>query len=154
MPITLTSILDRHLTRANFPGTSRKQVLRDAAELIASRCARIVPHGLFSRLMEREHLGSTGLGHGTAIPHCRSSVIDEPVCAFLKLSQPIEFDAPDGEPVDLIMVLIASEQEHQDHLGMLGASARLLGQAENLEAIRACNDDAALYELLIAADTE
>ncbi|MCY4040418.1 MAG: PTS sugar transporter subunit IIA [Gammaproteobacteria bacterium] len=152
MPIALDSILDRHLTRAHFPGTSRKQVLRDAANLIASRHEQISPHNLFSRLMEREHLGSTGLGHGTAIPHCRSSVVRAPVCAFLKLSAPIDFDAPDGEPVDLMMVLIASEEEHQDHLGMLGASARILGQADNRTSIRACDDDSTLYELLVAME--
>jgi len=150
MPIALDSVLNRHLTRANFPAASRKQVLRDAAELIAGQCERIVAHNLFSRLMEREHLGSTSLGHGTAIPHCRASAIDAPVCAFLKLGQAIDFDAPDGEAVDLMMVLIASEEEHQDHLGMLSASARILGQAENRAAIRACDDDAALYELLVA----
>lgn len=152
MPIALDSILDRHLTRANFLGNSRKQVLREAAELIARRDPRIVPHNLFSRLMEREHLGSTGLGHGTAIPHCRSGSIDAPVCAFLKLNSGIDFDAPDGEPVDLMMILIASVEEHQDHLGMLSASARILGDAENRTAIRACDDDSALYELLVSME--
>ena len=151
--MTLDSVLSKHLTRAHFPGASRKQVLREAAELIASQCERVTPHKLFSRLMEREHLGSTGLGHGTAIPHCRSSAIDHPVCAFLKLDQAIDFDAPDAVPVDLMMVLIASEEEHRDHLGMLSASARVLSQDENRAAIRACDSDEALYELLLSLES-
>ncbi len=149
MPITLDSVLNRRLTRAQFPGTTRKQVLREAARLIAGHCEGVVEHRLFSRLMEREHLGSTGLGFGTAIPHCRLSSIESPVCAFLKLEQPIDFDACDGEPVDLMMVMVASEEEHQDHLGMLAASARVLGEAENRTAIRACDDDEELFSLLL-----
>lgn len=153
MPIALESILSPLLTRAHFPGASRKQVLREAANLIASAHEDIVPHTLFSRLMEREHLGSTGLGHGTAIPHCRSSSVKTPVCAFLKLDQAIDFDAPDAEPVDLFMVLIACEEAHRDHLGMLSASARVLGLAENRAAIRACDDDVALYERLVSMES-
>lgn len=153
MPITLDSMLSRQLTRAHFPGATRKQVLRLAAELIAKQCADVIEHRLFSRLMEREHLGSTGLGFGTAIPHCRSSLIEVPVCAFLKLDEPIDFDAPDGEPVDLMMVLIACKEEHQDHLGMLAASARILGEAENREALRACDDDEELYDLLLTLES-
>ena len=149
MPTTLDSVLNRQLTRAHFPGTTRKQVLREAARLIAEHCEGVVEHRLFSRLMEREHLGSTGLGFGTAIPHCRLSSIESPVCAFLKLEEPIDFDASDGEPVDLMMVMVASEEEHQDHLGMLAASARVLGEAENRGAIRACDGDEELFSLLL-----
>ena len=154
MPITLDSVLRKSLTRAHFPGGSRKAVLRGAAELIASQESGVIPHRLFSRLMEREHLGSTGLGHGTAIPHCRSSAVDVPVCAFLKLDQPIDFDAPDGELVDLMMVIIACEEAHQDHLGMLSASARVFGQADKRQALRACDEDQALYELLVAMESD
>ena len=153
MPVLLDSVLSRTLTRAHFPGTSRKQVLRSAAKLIAQHNEQVSEHRLFSRLMEREHLGSTGLGSGTAIPHCRSSSVESPVCAFLKLDQSIEFDAPDGEPVDLLMVLIASEEEHKDHLSMLAASARVLGDAHNRSAIRACEEDGQLYELLVSLET-
>ena len=152
MPILLDSVLSPSLTRAHFPGASRKQVLRAAAKLIAQHHEQVSEHRLFSRLMEREHLGSTGLGCGTAIPHCRSSSIASPVCAFLKLDQPIEFDAPDGEAVDLLMVLIASEEEHKDHLSMLAASARVLGDAHNRAAIRSCEDDNKLYELLVSME--
>lgn len=150
MPLLLDSVLSRSLTRAHFPGSNRKQVLRAATKLIAEKCEQVVERRLFSRLMEREQLGSTGLGCGTAIPHCRSEAIESPACAFLKLDQAIEFDAPDGEPVDLMMVLIASEEEHSDHLGMLAASARVLGDAGNRAAIRACDSDEELYELLIS----
>lgn len=148
-PTTLDSVLTRQLTRAHFPGTTRKQVLREAARLIAEHCEGVIEHRLFSRLMEREHLGSTGLGFGTAIPHCRLSALESPLCAFLKLEQPIDFDASDGQLVDLMMVMVASEQDHQDHLAMLAASARVLGEAENRAAIRACDSDEALYSLLL-----
>lgn len=152
MPVPLDSVLSQSLTRAHFAGTSRKQVLRGAARLIAQQNEQVNEHGLFSRLMEREHLGSTGLGSGTAIPHCRSNSVRSPVCAFLKLDQAVEFDAPDGEPVDLLMVLIASEEEHEDHLGMLATSARVLGDGCNRSAIRACDDDEELYKLLVSLE--
>lgn len=153
MPVLLDSVLSRNLTRAHFSGSNRKQVLRAAVKLIAEHCEQIVEHRLFSRLMEREQLGSTGLGFGTAIPHCRSDAIESPVCAFLKLDQAIDFDAPDGERVDLIMVLVASAEEHSDHLGMLAASARILGDEENRAAIRACDSDTSLYELLVSLES-
>lgn len=149
MPTTLDTVLSRQLTRARFPGTTRKQVLLQAAKLIAEHCEGVAAHRLFSRLMEREQLGSTGLGFGTAIPHCRLHSIESPLCAFLKLEEPVDFDASDGEPVDLMMVMVASEKEHEDHLGMLAASARVLGEAEHREAIRACDDDEALFALLL-----
>ena len=149
MPTTFDSVLNRQLTRAHFPGTTRKQVLREAARIIAEHCEGVVEHRLFSRLMEREHLGSTGLGFGTAIPHCRLSSIESPVCAFLKLEEPIDFDASDGEPVDLMMVMVASEEEHQDHFGMLATSARVLGEEKNRAAIRACDGDEELFSLLL-----
>ncbi len=152
MPIMLDQALRHPLTRAHFPGRTRKQVLRGAAKLIAEECETVIEHHLFSRLMEREHLGSTGLGSGTAIPHCRASAVDSPLCAFLKLDEPIAFDAPDGEPVDLMMVLVASRESHEDHLGLLAASARVLGEAENRSALRACESDDTLYQLLLTLE--
>ena len=152
MPVLLDSVLSRNLTRARFPGAGRKQVLRGAARLIARHNEEVSEHALFSRLMEREHLGSTGLGFGTAIPHCRSNSVASPVCAFLKLEQAVEFDAPDGEPVDLLMVMVASEEEHEDHLGMLSTSARVLGDDGNRKALRACRGDEELYGVLVSLE--
>ena len=154
MPSTLDTVFSEQLTRVNVAGTTRKQVLREAAKLIAGAREDVVEHRLFSRLMEREHLGSTGLGFGTAIPHCRLSSVKSPVCAFLKLKQPIDFDASDGEPVDLMMVMVAEENEHQDHLGMLAASARVLGEADNRAAIRACENGEDLFSLLMKLESE
>ena len=104
--IELDSLLPVDCVRSGVAVNSRKAVLEWVADRLAMVHPGISSRSLFNALMERERLGSTGLGAGVAVPHCR---LDCPrlMGALLSLTRPVSFDAPDGEPVDLLFILIA-----------------------------------------------
>lgn len=103
---------------------------------------------IFDSLFAREKLGSTGLGHGVAIPHGRIRGLKETVGAFAHLKQPIPFDAPDGAPVSLIFVLLVPEQATDLHLQILGELAHLFSDRELRERLNACHHRDKLHQLL------
>jgi len=96
--------------------------------------------------MSRERLGSTGLGEGVAIPHCRLPC-SRIHAACLTLAAPVDYDAADGAPVDLVFVLIVPPEETSAHLEVLAALARLYGSAENRNRLRAAASDKELFEM-------
>ena len=100
---------------------------------------------IFDQLIAREKLGSTGLGKGIAIPHCRAANCQEPLGTLVTLEDPVDFDAPDDRPVDLLFVLLVPEAAHQEHLDILANIARLFSQPDYCERLRAAKSDAALY---------
>ncbi|MEZ5816349.1 MAG: PTS IIA-like nitrogen regulatory protein PtsN [Hyphomicrobiaceae bacterium] len=126
---------------------NKKQALRE----LASRAAQITgvdERQIFDTLLQRERLGSTGVGRGIAIPHARMSGIDRIAAVFAQLEEPIDFEAIDGEPVDLVFVLLAPEQAGADHLKALARISRVLRDPLSLEKLRAARDKAALYAVL------
>jgi len=143
-PIDVTALLSPARTRINVPARSRKRALELAAELLASDGSGVATGPLFEQLLTRERLGSTGLGEGIAIPHCRIDC-PHPRAALLRLEVPVDFDAPDDTPVDLLFVLMVPPDETSAHLTTLAALARLFQSAENRAALRAGQSDADLY---------
>jgi nitrogen PTS system EIIA component len=103
---------------------------------------------IFESLFAREKLGSTGLGHGVAIPHGRIKGLRETVGAFAHLKQPLPFDAPDGAPVSLMFVLLVPEQATDLHLQILGELAHMFSDRNLREHLNACRDGMALHQLL------
>jgi PTS system nitrogen regulatory IIA component len=99
-------------------------------------------------LFARERLGSTGLGHGVAIPHGRIKGLKQPQAALLRLRAPIGFDAPDGEPVSLIISLLIPQNNAQQHLEILSDIAQILGDTERREQIKTVLNRADLHTLL------
>lgn len=127
--------------------TSKKRVFEEAALLFESRLGlsrALVTDSLFSR----ERLGSTGLGHGVAIPHGRVKGLRNPVAAVLQLAAPVVFDAPDGLPVSLFIVLLVPVAATQRHLDVLAEIAELLGDAERREQLKCCTDALALHQAI------
>jgi PTS system nitrogen regulatory IIA component len=126
---------------------SKKQALQElshrAAELTGLQAREI-----FDTLLQRERLGSTGLGRGIAIPHVKVRALKSIVCLFARLDEPIEFDSLDGEPVDLIFLLLAPEHASGDHLKALARISRLLREPSTIERLRASKDGAAVYAVL------
>lgn len=104
---------------------------------------------VFDLLLERERLGSTGIGGGVAIPHGRLSTVDKPRGLFARLGQPIDFDAIDERPVDLVFLLLAPEGAGADHLKALARVSRSLRDRALVEKLRATENADALYALLI-----
>ena len=134
--------------RCHLPASSRKRALQQVAELIAdageSTDTALSSDTIFDGLMNRERLGSTGLGHGVAVPHCRIQAA-QMRAAFVTLPEPIDYEASDGGLVDLIFVLAVPEQEQHAHLQALAVLAAIFSDPENRSALRACSSDQELY---------
>ena len=127
---------------------NKKQVLQE----LAARAARVTgfdERNLFEGLVQRERLGSTGVGHGVAIPHVFVDGLDRTVALFARLERPIDFEAIDGLPVDLIVVLLSPNGAGADHLKALARIARVMRDAAFTAKLRASRDPHALYALLV-----
>ncbi|MEM7778291.1 MAG: PTS IIA-like nitrogen regulatory protein PtsN [Pseudomonadota bacterium] len=126
---------------------SKKQALQELAE-VAGRITGLDARDIFDTLLQRERLGSTGLGRGIAIPHVKMKGVEDIVCLFARLDAPIEFEALDDEPVDLIFLLVAPEHASGDHLKALARISRLLRAPAALDALRRASDSAAIRAVL------
>lgn len=127
--------------------TSKKQALEELAAL-AAKSTGLDSREMFNALLHRERLGSTGLGRGIAIPHVKFKSLKNIVCIFARLETPIDFESPDGDPVDLIFLLLAPEHAGGDHLKALARISRLVREPVVLEQLRHAPDKAALKRLL------
>ncbi len=145
--IDFRQILDRACTRVCVDTQSKKAVLDRASELLADKFPEIDQRRLLEGLLNRERLGSTGLGEGVAIPHCRSEDCQAPAAALLR-TPPIDFDAPDDQGVDLVFVLAVPLHEQRTHLEILGTLARAFDDPGNLRALRSASTDQALFDAL------
>lgn len=125
-----------------------KTALEEASECLAAHHQRIDARLLLEGLLNRERLGSTGLGDGVAIPHCRFAGCSAPVACLLRTRTAIEFDAPDDAGVDLFFVLAVPPGEQNAHVEILGALARVFDNPANLVGLRAAADDQALFAAL------
>lgn len=143
----LTQILDRDGVFARLPATNKKTLLRDLA-VRASKLAGLDENVVFETLLQRERLGSTGLGSGIAIPHGKFADLKRVVGLFAQLERPVDFEAMDDEPVDLVFVLLAPETAGADHLKALARVSRLLRDVSVLEKLRGADDSAGLYAVL------
>jgi nitrogen PTS system EIIA component len=144
----IRSILDRASTRNDVEAQSRKRALELSSDLLAATHPELSARALFDGLMSRERLGSTALGEGVAIPHCRMEC-PRIIGAFVKLAHPVDYDAPDGDPVDLLFVLVVPPNEPSAHLEVLAMLARLFQDPDNRKQLRSQNSDAELYQELI-----
>ncbi|HEY6982573.1 PTS sugar transporter subunit IIA [Reyranella sp.] len=119
---------------------------------LASRAAtlfKLDERRLFDRLLERERLGSTGIGGGIAVPHGRMAALSAPVGLFARLAQPVDFESIDERPVDVVFLLVAPEEAGADHLKALARVSRLLRDRALVDKLRATDKADALYALLV-----
>jgi PTS system nitrogen regulatory IIA component len=133
---------------ANLRATSKKQALQDLARRAATITGQS-ERAIFSVLMKRERLGTTGVGNGIAIPHGKLPTLDRLYGVFARLEHPIDFDSIDDRPVDLIFLLLAPESSGADHLKALARVSRLLRDKSACEKLRGTDDPEALYALLV-----
>lgn len=143
----LSQILTPGRTVCRVPGVSKKRLFETIARVISEDQLSLPYKDVFDLLIAREKLGSTGLGNGIAIPHCRIPNCSEPLGTLVTLEEPIDFDAPDEAPVDLLFVLLVPEEANQQHLDILAGIARLFSKADFCQQLRATGDSQALYEL-------
>tara|TARA_R110002074_G_scaffold241743_1_gene413612 strand:- start:393 stop:848 length:456 start_codon:yes stop_codon:yes gene_type:complete len=141
----LIDILSLENTALDVPGGSKKRVLENLSHFLADRSTEIDSDELYQGLLARERLGSTGIGDGVAIPHCRMASCSKITGAFLKLEDPIDFDAIDNVPVDLVFALIVPEEQNDEHLQVLSAIAELLQEEEVRAELRRATSAEQLY---------
>lgn len=144
----IEKILTPERTLCGVHGASKKKTLEIIAEQISLHVPAINTKDLFNSLINRERLGTTGLGRGVAIPHCRSKACLEPTGLFIRLAEPIDFDAVDRAPVDLIFALIVPEESTQEHLDILQALAERFSNDLLLNRMRSTESTEALYQSL------
>ena len=128
---------------------SKKQVLQEISER-ASALTGIGEREIFDILLQRERLGSTGVGNGIAIPHGKFGRLPRIFGLFARLERPIDFEAIDGQPVDLVFLLLAPEMAGADHLRALSRIARVLRDPLIVQKLRSTRDAAALHAILCA----
>lgn len=127
--------------------SSKKQVLQELAECAAKETG-LPEREIFDVILQRERLGSTGVGNGIAIPHGKLAKLDHIVGFCAKLETAVDFEALDDQPVDLIFLLLAPESAGADHLKALSRIARVLRDSDTVEKIRGAQSDSAIYALL------
>lgn len=130
--------------------TSKKRALETLADLISSSVPSLSADEIFQQLFNRERLGSTGIGAGIAIPHCRFATEGVSLSAVMTLSQPIDFDAADGKPVDVLIAMLVPEDADNEHLQNLAKLAEALQESDFANELRAAKTNAALFEAATA----
>jgi PTS system nitrogen regulatory IIA component len=149
---SLTDILSPGRTVCHAPGVSKKRLFETIARMISEDQPALTYEQLFDHLIAREKLGSTGLGQGIAIPHCRVDACPQPLGCLLTLEQAIDFDAPDDQPVDILFALLVPGEAQQQHLDILANIARIFSQADFCKQLRSTTDSRTLYDLAISCD--
>jgi PTS system nitrogen regulatory IIA component len=145
----LAKILTPGRTACHIPGGSKKRLFETIAKIINQDQVSLPYSLVLSSLIGREKLGSTGLGEGIAIPHCRIDNCTHAMGVLVTLEEPIDFDAPDNKPVDLLFVLLVPQEAEQKHLDILAGIAGLFSQDKFCSAIRNAKDAESLYSVAI-----
>lgn len=145
--MTLEAIIDKQSVLANVKAQNKKQLLLELSQALANRVA-IDHRVLFETLLTREKLGSTGIGQGIAIPHGKVPTLGRVYGLFARLVTPVDFEAVDGQPVDLVFVLLAPEHAGADHLKALARISRLLRDPTVVAKLRGTESAEGLYAIL------
>lgn len=146
--MALDDILRPDAIVPSLRGSTKKQALLELSEK-AAHLSHLPARAIFDALIQRERLGSTGIGDGIAIPHGKLARCDKIFGVFARLERPIDFDALDGAPVDLIFLLLAPEGAGADHLSALSRAARALRDPNVVRTLRATRDASAIYSVLM-----
>jgi PTS system nitrogen regulatory IIA component len=143
----LTELIAPKAILPSLKATNKKQALQDLCTH-AGQLSGLPARELFDGLLQRERLGSTGIGEGVAIPHGKFAKVPVIFGVFARPEKPLDFESIDGVPVDLIFLLIAPESAGADHLKALARLARIMRDRTLTAKLRSTRDPAALYALL------
>ncbi len=145
----LEDILTPQRCYCDLEGVSKNRLIRTISEKIEGEVSYLQASQIFDSLMSRERLGSTGLGKGIAIPHCRVPECHDVIGCLITLQQPIDFDAVDAKPVDLLFVLIVPEQKTDEHVKVLAKLAELFNDEKFCTILRNTHGNEKLYNLAV-----
>jgi PTS system nitrogen regulatory IIA component len=143
----ITDILTQKMTQCDLPGGSKKRVLENLSAFVTDQLGGNTEQAdtLFHNLVARERLGSTGIGEGVAIPHCRVSGFNRIHGCLIKLEDPVDFGSLDDQPVDLIFALIVPEEQNDEHLATLARIASMMQNDQSRQSLRQCNNNEELF---------
>ena len=144
----IDSILQPGCVVHHLTCNSKKRLLESIASHLCDQHPALDPGNVFSALIAREKLGSTGIGQGIAIPHCRIDGCDHTIGVLVTLENPVDFNAIDGKPVDIVFVLVVPEDSHEEHLQTLASLAEVFSQATIQKQLRAAKDRTDLYQII------
>lgn len=143
----LSEIMSEKSIFMGLKSNSKRQLLQDLSAK-AAEITGLDERTIFDTLLERENLGSTGFGEGTALPHGRFEGLDKVYGFFAKLNSPVDFEAIDGKPVDLIFLLLSPEDNGADHLTALAQASRFLKDESMRQKLRQINSAQEIFALL------
>lgn len=145
----LKEILTPQRCYCRIEGISKKRILNKVSEIVSDNIPELEATEVFNALMAREQLGTTGLGNGIAIPHCRFAPCDSIIGALITLDEAIDFDSLDNNPVDILFVLLVPEAKNNEHVKTLAELASLFNDEDFCYAIRHTYDNKDLYNIAI-----
>lgn len=148
----LTDFISQKSVRVGLKPNSKRQLLQDLAAIAADDCD-LPERAIFETLLQRERLGSTGIGNGIAIPHGKMPGLKGIFGVFVRIEKPVDYDSMDEQPVDLVCLLLAPEGAGADHLKALSRVARILRDNTRLTQLRASDDNETLYSILTSPQT-
>lgn len=143
----ISDVLSKDGVLPEFQAENKRQLLEKLAEVVAGK-VKLDKNSVFEAIWERENLGSTGYGNGVAFPHARLPGVKKVITFFVRLSKPIDYDAIDGKPVDLVALLISSENSGDDHLQTLSAFSQALKKEDVCKTIRGAKSAYEIYTAL------
>ncbi len=143
----ISEIMNENCIVVGLKAQNKRQLLQELAQK-AAEITNISERTIFDSLLERENLGSTGFGGGTALPHARIAEAEKVCGIFAKLNAPVDFDTIDGKPVDLVFMLISPEGSGADHLTALAKASRILKDENTCGKIRQISQKEEIYALL------
>ena len=147
----LSEFLDFDAIKPSLSAGNKRALLQQLAQFAASRLG-VDPGEVLSSVSERERLGSTGFGHGVAIPHGKIEGLNRIYCLFVRLSEPVDYKSIDGPRVDLVFLLLSPPDAGAEHLKALAAVSRVTRHAPTLEKMRGARSRDALAAVLLGAD--
>jgi PTS system nitrogen regulatory IIA component len=146
--MTLQSILTLDCTQCAVPVSSKKRLLEKICQLASKELSDSNPTDLLDSLLNREKMGSTGIGNGIAIPHGRLNNTDKAIAVFLTTEQAIDFDAIDNKPVDIFICLFVPQNSTQEHLETLQSIAKLFSDRKTAKKVRKCTNQQEMFNLI------
>ncbi len=149
--MTISELLTPKCIFIDIEITSKKKLLELIASVVADR-SHLSEAAVYSSLLSRERLGSTALGSGFAVPHARLEHLENVLACFLRLKEPVNFEAPDGQPVDLVFTIVIPEEATDEHLVILSSLAKVFSRQEVCEAIRKAASRDEIAKIIEAAE--
>lgn len=144
----LQDILTLDCTQCAVPASSKKHILEKICLLAAEKMGNCNASDLLESILNREEMGSTGIGNGIAIPHARLNNTDKAMAVLLTTKKAIDFDAIDNQAVDIFICLIIPQNSTQEHLNTLQSIAQLFSERKTAKQVRKCTNDLQLFDLI------